>query len=102
MKIKFFKKEKKFKKESSKLNLNLSWKTAIWFMIIVALLASFFGYYFFRQINTEVVLEAGDAGNQMETVKKERMEKALEYFSLRKKKSVEIINSPASVIDPSL
>ena len=33
---------------------------------------------------------------------KERLTKALEYFSERKKKSIEILNSPSPIIDPSL
>jgi len=37
-----------------------------------------------------------------ETVKKERLEKVLEYFSTRETTSAEILNSPPLVVDPSL
>ena len=101
MQIKFFKKEKKFKKGGSSLNLNLYWKLAIYFMFVTALLAFFFGLYLFMKINNEPVISSGATGEQIETVKRERIEKVLEYFSERKKKSIEILNFPSPVVDPS-
>lgn len=103
MQIKFFKREKSFKKrkESLWLNINLYWKLAIYFMFAVVLVSSFFGYYLFTQVNKELVLSiSGDS--QVETIKKERIDKVLEYFSLRKQKSDQILNSPAPIVDPSL
>ena len=103
MKIKFFKREKNFsKKESLWLNINLYWELAVCFMFVMTALAVFFGYYLFMQINKEPVMPLNSGGEQVETVKKERIEKTLEYFSLRKQKSDQILNSPSSVIDPSL
>ncbi|TSC77942.1 MAG: hypothetical protein G01um101424_76 [Parcubacteria group bacterium Gr01-1014_24] len=99
--IKFFKKEKNFKKESSLLNLNFYWELAVYFVFVTTLLSFFFGYYLFMRINKEPVLSAGGISGQVETVKKERIEKVLEYFSLRKEKSNQIINS-GPVVDPSL
>ncbi len=104
MKIKFFKKEKNFKKEKASLwsNINLYWKLTVLFMFVVVLLSFFFGYNLFRRISKEPVLSTDDIGGQVETVKKERIEKVLEYFSLRKQKSTQILNSPAPIVDPSL
>jgi len=100
--IKFFKKEKNFKKESSRFNLNLYWKLTVCFMFVMALLSFFFSYYLFRQISQEPVLETGGISPQVETINKDRIEKVLEYFSVRKQKSNQILYSPSPVIDPSL
>jgi len=104
MQIKFFKKEKKFEKEKENfwLNMNFYWKFAVCFIFIVILVAFFFGYYLFQKINKEVILLGNMDGLQTEKVQKERIEEVLEYFSLREKKSDQILNSSSSVIDPSL
>ena len=102
MQIKFFKKEKSFKKESSGLSLNLYWEFSIFLMFVVFFLSSFFGYHLFRQINQEPVLEVNSTSPQVETVNKDRIEKVLKYFSIREQKSNQILNSPSSVVDPSL
>ncbi len=101
MEIKFFKKEKKFKKGNSEFNVKPFWKLAVLFMFIVALLSFFFGYYLFVQINKEPVPITSSGGNQAEVIKKDRIDKVLEYFSKREEKSIQILNSPAPVIDPS-
>lgn len=104
MEIKFFKKGKNFKKEKENLwlNVNFYWKLAVYFMFVVILLSSFFGYYLFKQTSKEPVLSTSSDDGQVETLKKERVEKILEYFSIRKQKSDQILYSPAPVIDPSL
>ena len=100
--LKFFKKEKKFKKESSGFNPNLYWKLAVCFIFVVILSAFFFGYYLFVKIDRKPILQVGNSSGQVETIKKERIEKVLEYFSSQKQKSNQILNSSAPVIDPSL
>lgn len=102
MKIKFFKKEKNFKKSSLHLNPGLFWKLSIFMIFLVAVFSSFFGYYFFMKINKESILLTGGTSGQVETVKDERIFRVLEYFSLRTQKSNQILNSPAPIIDPSL
>jgi hypothetical protein len=105
MKIKFFKKENNFKKEKESLwwNINLYWELAVCFMFVVVFLAFFFGYYLFMGINKEpIIMSSSGTSNQIQIIKKERIEKALQYFSLREQKSKQILNSPAPVIDPSL
>ena len=98
--IKFFKKHKNFKKESSWLNLNFYWKLVVCTTLLMAIASIFFGYYFFRQISKENNAELV-GGEELESVKKERVEETLEYFSSRKQKSNQIINSPSPVLDPS-
>jgi hypothetical protein len=105
MKIKFFKKENNFKKEKESLwwNINLYWKLTVSIMFAIFFLAFFFGYYLFMRINKEhSIISVSGTSNQAGTVKKERIDKALQYFSLREQKSKQILNSPAPVIDPSL
>ena len=104
MQIKLFKKEKNFqnKKESFWLDINLYWKFAVCFIFLVAVGAYFFGYYLFVKINEESDFGVTADKGQTQTVKKERIDKVLQYFSEREKKSAEILNSPAPIIDPSL
>ena len=102
MQIKFFKlkKEKNFKKKSSEIRPYFYWSLIFYMGLGLTLLAFAFGFYFFRQINKEYVSANSTKGQ--ETVKRERIQKVLEYFSLREEKSQKILNSPAPVIDPSL
>lgn len=104
MQIKFFKKEKNFKKdkESLWLNINLCWKLAVGFMFLVLLLSFLFGYYLFRQISQEPLASSKDTSSKVETASKERINRVLKYFSAREQKSNKILNYPASVVDPSL
>ena len=71
-------------------------------MTFVLILASCaFGLYLFMKISNESVAPVINVGKQ-DTIKKERLNKVLEYFSEREKKSIEILNSPSPIIDPSL
>jgi len=100
--IKFFKKEKDWKKASSWLSVNFFWNLAVGLMAVAILLSFYFGYYLFMRINQESILSASEVSGQIENVKKERIEKVLEYFSLRRQKSNQILNSSSPIIDPSL
>jgi len=102
MQIKFLKKEKSFKKENMSLDLTLYWELAVSFVLAATIILLIFGYYLFLRINKEQVLPPGASSGQVETVKKENIQKALDYFSKREQKSNEILNSPFSVADPSL
>lgn len=102
MKINFFKKEKHFKKENSSFSIDFYWKTAVCFMFLTILISSFFGYYLFRQTNKEPLTTTGKDTEQAYIIKKERIDKALEYFSLREKKSNQILSSSLPIVDPSL
>ena len=102
MKVKFLKKEKKFKKETLHISPIFYWKIAVLMLFFVFILSFGFGYYLFTKINQEPDVSniSGDA--QVKTIKKERIQNILDYFYERGQKSEEIINSPAPVIDPSL
>lgn len=100
MQIKFFKKKNNYQKESLSPNVGLYWKLAVCFIFLVIFALLFFGYVFFKKINLEPVFS--NSGNkQVETIKKDRIDKVLEYFSIRETISDQTINSLAPVIDPS-
>jgi lipid-A-disaccharide synthase-like uncharacterized protein len=102
MNIEFFKKRNNFKKKNFSLNPNLYWKLAVFGGLLMALLAFFFGYYLLNQINTEPVSLNTNNEGQAGMVDKVRLEKALNIFSEREKKSTDILNAPSPVVDPSL
>ena len=100
--MKFFKREKKFKKRSLHLSPNLFWKLTVLVMLMVAVFSAIFGYYLVLRVNKEFIVPPSTSSGQVEIVKKERIDKALVNFSLRKTLSNQISNSPAPIIDPSL
>jgi arginine decarboxylase-like protein len=102
MKINLFKKEHNFKKKDFQFNTNLYWKLFLLGAFIIILYAFFFGYQLFTETNQEITLSTNGSTEQIETVNKDRVLKVLNYFSEREKKSAEILNSPAPVVDPSL
>jgi heme/copper-type cytochrome/quinol oxidase subunit 3 len=102
MKMQFFKKSDNFKKKSSNLNPNFYWGLTVFITFLMMILAFLFGYYLFTQINQESPYQPSKTNQQIPVVDKNRIEKVLNYFSEREQKSKEILNSPASVVDPSI
>ena len=102
MKIKFLKKQNNFKKKDFTLNPNLFWKIAVFGTFVLIILAAFFGYYLFGQINKEYALSTVGNSGQVPTVDRSHIEKVLNYFSSREEKSKEVLANPAPVVDPSL
>lgn len=102
--IKLFKKQKNFTKdrESFWSNINFYWEAAVFIMFVIFVLSSFFGYYLFMKTDEEYVSEINTTTSQFGAVKKERIDRVLGYFSVKNKKSEQILNSPAPVVDPSL
>ncbi len=101
MKIKFFKREKKFKKGGFGVKPDLYWKYILFAIFSLILASCIFGLCLFIKINRELISPVTNT-SERETIKKERLDKILEYFSEREKKSIEILNSPSPIIDPSL
>ena len=102
MKIKIFKNKKSFKKGGFHTNPDNWWEIVLVIALIVVLALFVLGFYLFRKTNKELTVPEPENNEQIETVTRERIEKALEYFSEREKKSTEILNSPSPIIDPSL
>ncbi|MEK9182471.1 MAG: hypothetical protein AAB809_00140 [Patescibacteria group bacterium] len=102
MEIKIFKIKKKFKKGGIHVNPSVYWNI-IQGITFFAIVGSFvFGFSLFRKINKEFISSAENTDKQAETISKERIDRALEYFSDRENKSESILNSPSPIIDPSL
>lgn len=102
MDLKIFKIKKSFKKGGLGLRPNTGWKIILYVAFVIILGSFVFGFNLFMQTNKEFVASVANTGEQIKIVKKERIQKVLEYFSLREKKSVEILNSPLPIVDPSL
>lgn len=102
--FKFFKKQKNFKKEKANLpsKINFCWKLSVLFVFIVFVVSLIFGRYLFVEISKELVVSEISSNGQIQIVKKERIEKVLEYFSIRKQKFDQILSSPVPIVDPSL
>lgn len=102
MKIKFFKTKKDFRKKTAIVNPNLYWNIILYVTFALIILSFVFGLWFFSKTSTEPPVSAVDINGQIGVVKKQRIQKVLEYFSEREQKSAEILNSPSPVVDPSL
>lgn len=102
MKLEIFKPKKKFRKGGFHTNPNIGWEIILFIGLVLIIVALVFGIYFFAQVSKENTEAASGGSSQIKIVKKDRINKAIEYFSARREKSAEILNSPAPVIDPSL
>lgn len=101
MEINFLKKKRKFKKESFRIMPDFYWRRILYVWVVLILASCVFGFYFFMKTNGELVLPVINVEEQ-NAIKKERFNSILEYFKEREKKSIEILNSPSLVVDPSL
>ncbi|MFA6258041.1 MAG: hypothetical protein WC671_03495 [Candidatus Paceibacterota bacterium] len=102
MKINLFKKEKSFKKKDFTFFTNFYWRIILLCAVVIIFLSFLFSYRLFVQINQDSVLPIENNDGQLPIVNKDRINQVLNYFSEREKKSIEILNSPAPVVDPSL
>lgn len=102
MKINLLKKENSLKKKDFTLYPSFYWKIILFCAFVMILSSLFFSYYFFIQISQEFILPIANNGGELPLVNKDSLKKALNYFSEREKKSIEILNSSVPVVDPSL
>jgi hypothetical protein len=54
------------------------------------------------QTNQESILSTANNSGELPLVNKDSLGKVLNYFSEKEKRSIEVLNSPAPVVDPSL
>jgi hypothetical protein len=100
--LNFLKKNKSLKKENFQINFQFYWTLLLIILVIAILFASFLGYYLFTKASDEKeVSEESIIIKQQEIIKKERIDKVLEYFLEKEKKSSDILNSGVPIIDPS-
>ena len=102
MQIKFFTNKKKFKKGGLAANPDIFWNIILLLWSLLVVISLVFGFFLFRKISNEAFNDHEINAKKIDTVSQERMEKILKYFSARKNKSQDILNSPAPFIDPSL
>lgn len=100
MQIKIPKIRKKLQKGGIHINPDIYWELSILIGLVIVLGVAVFGFFLFQKINTELTISIEDSP-QAQMIDKEKIDAALEYFSARAQKSVEIINSPSLVADPS-
>lgn len=99
---KFFKKEKNFKKKDFVIDALFYWKLVVWITFVIIIASFIFGYLLFTKINREPDLSNLNETEQIPTIDQDRMFRVLEIFQKREAKSIEILNSPVPVVDPSL
>lgn len=103
MNLNIFKKGKKiFKKRDYRPDPDFYWKIIFFLGLILIITSLVFGMYLFLQINKEDFSSSVTDGGQINKVSKERIDKVLQYFSDREEKSLDIVNFPSPIIDPSL
>jgi uncharacterized protein YabE (DUF348 family) len=101
MQINFLKPKKNFKKKNLELGPNFYWKIIILVTFLLTLSSFIFGYFTFEQVKEDESLYF-DGVQKKQSIEKQRVAKALEYFSLKEQKSLKILNSPSPVVDPSI
>jgi hypothetical protein len=102
MDIKFFKLKKNFKKKDYQINSNIYWKIILNTVFILIIISFIYGFSVFMKVNKEYIPFNVNTNEQIEKDRKTRIDKVLEYFSEREKKSEIILNSPSPVVDPSI
>jgi len=102
MKIKIPKLKKNFKKEKIKIKPDLYWKFIVILFFLLLIITTFFAISLFKKIDKREEPSFEYGNTIIEKEKKEKIKNTLDYFQQREEKSKEIINSPSSVVDPSL
>jgi len=101
IKINILKKQRDFKKKEFDLNPLLYWRIALAAAFIIIIFTFFESYRLFMKINREPSVAAGEQSAQVPSLSRERIDKVLQYFSERERKSQAILNSPVPIVDPS-
>jgi|GEM_PF-950982 len=100
-KLQTLKGQKKFKKRDVYIRPDLYWQIAVYVVALSALASAIFGHFVFQKVNREIDTSSNSSSIK-KIVDKERLDKALEYFELREKRSVEILQKPSPFVDPSV
>jgi predicted negative regulator of RcsB-dependent stress response len=102
LKIKFPPIRRNYQKKILRINPNLYWKILICLFFVLIPAAFIFAYRLYRQVSEENNVLLQNDSEKLEKQKKEEINKILEHFAEKEKKSNNILNTPASIIDPSL
>ena len=101
MNLKIFKIKKHFKKGGIHINPDIFWGLSLIITLLIVLASFVSSFLLFNDLNQKFVPPAINLGGQTQAISKEKINKVLEYFAERQKKSNEILNSKPPVIDPS-
>lgn len=94
--------KKNFKNKKSEINPNIYWNYVLYLTVVLILGAFAFGFYVFIRIDKDFTTISDEQKEKTSTLKKERIDNILKYFEEREQKSIEILNSPAGIVDPSI
>ena len=100
--LEFLKKKKVFKKNNVQPDPNIYWLVIFATGLVLIFMAFAFGLNFFLKINQETSLPVSLENSRLKKISKERINKALEVFTLRKSVSDEILITPSGLVDPSI
>ncbi|MDQ5922312.1 MAG: hypothetical protein QG644_20 [Patescibacteria group bacterium] len=96
------KKDKIIKKENYQPNADKYWRVILG-MAFVLITGSFvFGYILFKKTTSNFDPNLNILKDNSALLRKERIDKALDGFSDKKSKTMEVLSYPAGVVDPSL
>ena len=98
----FLKRKKVFTKENLLPNLNFYWLIIFSLGFFITISVCLFGWYVFKDLNLEDDIQSQSGNRMLKKISKDRLNSNLEVFLQRESKSLEIINSTAGVVDPSL
>ncbi len=102
MKLEFFKKEKKFRKGGFHTNPDICWEIVLYvaFAVVVGILV--YSVFLFKEIDQGFSAEDAELNSESKSVNKAKLDKTLQYFSVREEKAIQILKSPSPIVDPSL
>ncbi len=101
MQINFLKKGTSFKKKRLAPDPYFYWKIIVTALFVLTIFSFGFGYVMFTETKDDIIT-TDKYITKKQPIEKEKIQKVIEYFSIRDKKSQEIINSTLRVVDPSL
>lgn len=103
MEFKLFKAKKVFSHKSWNNNPEKHWHIGVMIFFSLLLVSFCFGAYFFMQgLNEIKTVETEEPKANFEMIKRDRLQKVLNIFEIRKTKSEEIINNAPTFGDPSI
>ncbi len=101
MQLKIFKTKKSFKKGGLHTDPEVYWVLSLCLAFAIIISSFILAFSMFQNINKDIASSNNNSAST-QLINKDRVKKILDYFSTRKKKAVQILNSPAPVVDPSL
>jgi hypothetical protein len=101
MQIKFPKFKRSFKKGGIHNSPDIYWDIIQLVSLLIILASMVYGFFLFRTINDAFNQTNNNVSDKNTAVNKDRIESALKVFEIKEKTSLDIINSPSPIIDPS-